>query len=213
MEMDEEAPAVTTSGAPATAPSPGTDNWFELVEEFPNVKSVSDPPSPNVEDAPSEHSGVEGRLAQLEWGNKILLNQAVATKQTMLKFAEHIRKLERTMRAFYELILEARPKEESPKPTGPAPQVGLLPPREVIMRGEPFPMPPPAQQLLAQHSAQVEQWQGHANPPTGLPPAPATLMAGKAFPLPPPAPQILAQLDARHGHSHQHHRHHQQHHH
>ena len=99
MGMDEEAAAATSSGAQATAPSPGTGNWFALVEEFPNVNSVPDPPSPNVADALSEHSVVEGRLAQLEWENKILLDQAVVTKQTMLKHAEHIRKVERTMGA------------------------------------------------------------------------------------------------------------------
>ena len=212
MEMDEEAAAVTSSGPRATAPSPGKGNRFALVEEVPNVKSVSDPPSLNVEDAPSEHSGLEGRLAQLEWENKIPLDQAVVTKQTMLKHAEHTRKLERTMRATCELILEARPKEEeAPKPTGPAPQAGLPLPPKVIMRGEPFCIPPPAPQLLVQHSTYAEQWQGQADPPTGLPPAPATLMAGELFPFLLPAPQLLAQLDARHGHSHQRHQHHHQH--
>ena len=74
MEMDEEVAAVTSSGAQATAPSPGACNRFALVEEFLNVKSVPDPPSQNVKDTPSEHSGVEGRLAQLEWENKILVD-------------------------------------------------------------------------------------------------------------------------------------------
>ena len=97
--MYEEAAAVVNSGAWATAPSPGTGNLFALVEEFLNIRSVSDPPSRNAEDAPSEHSGVEGRLAQLDWEDKILLDKAVVTKQTMLKHAEHISKLERTMRA------------------------------------------------------------------------------------------------------------------
>ena len=129
--MEEEGAAARSSGARAPAPSPGTGNRFALVEKFPNVKSVSDPLSPNVEDAASEHSGVEGRLAQLEWENKILLSQAVVTKQTMLKHAEHIRKVERTMRAIFELIREARPKEEEDrKPRGQAPQVGLPPPLE-----------------------------------------------------------------------------------
>ena len=104
---------MTISGARAAAASRGTGNRFVLVEEFPNVKSVSDPPFTNVDDAPSEHSVVEGRLAQLEWENKILLDQAVVTKQTMLKHAEHISKLAQTMRAICELILEARPKEEA----------------------------------------------------------------------------------------------------
>ena len=39
-------------------------------------------------------------MAQLECEIKILVDQALVTKQTMLKRAEHIRKLERTMRAF-----------------------------------------------------------------------------------------------------------------
>ena len=195
--MDEEEAATRSSGARATAPRPRTGKRFEVVEEFLNVNSVSDPLSPNVEDAASEHSGVEGCLAQLEWENKILLDQAVVTRETMLKHAEHIRKVEQTMRAIFELIPEARPKEEEDrKPRGSAPQVGLPPPPEVIMRGEPFFMPRPAPQLLVQHSAHAEQWQGQADPPTGLPPAPATLMAGDLFPIPPPAPQLLVQLDA-----------------
>ena len=111
IEMDEEAAAVTSSGTRATAASLGSGNRFVLVEEFLNVRSVSDPPSPDVEDAASEHSGVEGRLAQLEW-EKNPLDQAVVTKQTMLQHAEHICKLERAMLALCELILEARPKEE-----------------------------------------------------------------------------------------------------
>ena len=58
-----------------------------------------------------------------EVGNKILLDQGIVTKQTMLKHAEHICKMERNMRAICEFILEARPKEEEPrvamqKPTG-----------------------------------------------------------------------------------------------
>ena len=125
MEKDEETAAVTSSGARATVLSPGTGSGFVLVEEFRNVKSVLDAPSPNLEDDPSEHSGVEGRLAQLECSNKILLDQAVVTKQTMLKHAEHIRKLKRTLWAICDLKLAARrKKEEVPKPTGPAPQVG-----------------------------------------------------------------------------------------
>ena len=64
------------------------------------------------------------------------------------------------------------------------------------MRGEPFPMQPPAPQLLAQHSAHAEQWREHADPPTGLPPAPATLMGSAPFPICPSAPELLAQLDA-----------------
>ena len=189
MGKDEDTGAATSSGAQATAPSPGTGNWFALVEEFPNVKSVSDPPSPNMEDAPSEHSGVEGRLTHLEWEDKILLDQAIVTKQTMLKHAEHIRKLERTMRAICELILQARPKEEEArKVTGPAPEVGLLPPTDVIVCGEPFAMPPPAPQFLAQYCALAEQWQGQANPPTGMPPAPATLMTREPFPIRHPHP-------------------------
>ena len=175
MEMDEEAAVVTSSRALATAPRPGAGNQFALVEEFPNVKSVSDLPSLNVEDAPSERSGVEGRLAQPELENRILLDQAVMAKQTMMKHAEHIRRLEETMHAICELILEARPQEEEQRgraqePTGPT-QVGSSPAPEVIMSGEQFLMPPPAPQLLAQHSAQcpsVGQWQGHASHPTGL---------------------------------------------
>ena len=88
--MDEEAAAVTSCCARATAPSPGAGNWFAMVEEFPNVKSVWDPPSRNAEDAPSEHSGVGGRPAQLERENKILLDPAVVAKQTMVNNAEHI---------------------------------------------------------------------------------------------------------------------------
>ena len=72
--MDEEAAVATNSDARATAPSPGTGNRLALLEELLNVKSVFDPPSPNVEDAPSEHSVVEGRLAQLEFKHKILLD-------------------------------------------------------------------------------------------------------------------------------------------
>ena len=44
LEIDQEEAVVTSSGARATAPSPGTGNWFALMGEFPNVKSVSDPP-------------------------------------------------------------------------------------------------------------------------------------------------------------------------
>ena len=57
-----------------------------------------------MEDAPSEHSGEKEHLAQLEWENTFLLNQAVVIKQTMLKHAEHIPTLERTLRAMCELI-------------------------------------------------------------------------------------------------------------
>ena len=124
---------------------------------------------------------MEGRLAQLACENKRLLDQAFVTKQTMVKHAERIRKLERTVRAICELVLESRPKEEETRgaalrPKGPTPQVGLSPPQEVTMREEPFPMPPPTPQLLAQQSAQpqpAEQWRGHGNPSTGLPPTPA----------------------------------------
>ena len=74
-----------------------------------------------------------------------------------------------------EVTLDAYPKEEEPlgapqKPTSPTLEVGLPPPPEVIMRREPFPMPPSAPQLVVQNSTQprsVEQWQGHvsaANP-------------------------------------------------
>ena len=186
------------------------------MEEVLNVKSVSEPCnnplSPNMEDAPSEQSCVEGRLAQLDWENKIVLDQAVVTKQRILNHAEHIRQLERTLRAICGLILESQPKEEEPrggtqKPTGAIPQVGLPLPPEVIMRRESFPMQPTAPQPL-------ERWQGLANPPTGLLPTPATLMAGEPSPIPPPAAQLLAQLDARYIHSHRqhHHQHHRQHH-
>ena len=89
---------MTSSSTRATAASLGSGNRFVLVEEFSNVRTVSEPPSPDVEDAPSEHSGVEGRLAQLDW-EKNPLGQAVVTKQTVLQHAEHIRKLERAMRA------------------------------------------------------------------------------------------------------------------
>ena len=116
--MDGKAAAVMSSGARATAPHSRNRPPVLLVEEFRNVKSVSDPLSPNVDDALSEQSGVEGCLAQLERDNKILTDQAVVTKQTMLSHAEHIRSLERTMRAICELILEARPREEAPKTTG-----------------------------------------------------------------------------------------------
>ena len=66
----------------------------------------------------------------------------------------------------------------------PTRHAGLPPPPEVIMRGEPFRLPPPAPPLLAQRSTQpqfAEQRQRHADPPTGLPPAPVTLMVGEAF--------------------------------
>ena len=204
---------MTNSGARNTAPCAGTGNWFALLDEFPNVKSMLHAPSPNVEDAASEHSGVEGPLAQLEWEYEILLDQAVVMKQTLLRHTENIGKLERTMCEIFELILEARQKEESPKPTGPAPRVGQPPPPEVIMRGESFPMPPPAPQILVQHSAHAKPWREHANPFTGLPPAAGTLMAGEPFPILPPAPQLLAKLDTGHGHSHPHDQHHHQHHH
>ena len=142
-------------------------------------------------------------------GGQPFPGSAVVTKQTRTKHAEHIRTLERTMRAICELIFKARPKVQ--EPTGRTQQVGLLPPLEVMMRGESFPMPPPVPQLLAQRSAQpqsAKQWQEHASPPTGLLPSPATLKAGEQFPIWPPAPQLLAQLDPQHGHSHQHHQHH-----
>ena len=201
MEMDEGAAAVMNSGARAKSPCPGAGNRFALEEEFQNVKNVSEPPSPNVDDAPNEHPVVKGRLAQLEWEDRILLDQAIVTKQTILKHAEHICKLERTMRAICELILEARPNEEVPKPTGPTPELGLPKPPEVIMRRDSFCMPPPAPQVMV-------------NPLTGLLPTPAILMAGEQFPNPPPAPQLLVQPDARHCHGHQiHHLHHPQHHH
>ena len=65
-----------------------------------------------MEDAPSEYSGVERRVIELEWENKILLDQPVGAKQTLIKHTEHIRKLERTLRTICELILEARTKDE-----------------------------------------------------------------------------------------------------
>ena len=70
---------------------------------------MSDPLFLNVGDAPSEHPSVEGWLAQLQWEKQILLDQALRNKQMMLKHAEHIRKLDRTMRVICELILEACP--------------------------------------------------------------------------------------------------------
>ena len=77
-------------------------------------------------DAPSEHSDEQPWLVQLEPENKILLDQAVVTKQAVLKHAEQIRKLERTMREIWELKLEARQEEEKTrgaiqKPMGPTP--------------------------------------------------------------------------------------------
>ena len=74
MEMDVEAAAVTSSGGRTTAPRPGAGKRFALVEEFWNVKSASDPPSQNMEDAPSEQLVVEGQLAQQEWEIRILLD-------------------------------------------------------------------------------------------------------------------------------------------
>ena len=93
MEIDEEAAGVTRSGARATAPCPKTGDPFCAGGGVPERQNRVR--SPNVEDAPSEHSGVEGRLPQLEWQNKILVD----SKQTMLKHAEHIPKLEQIMRA------------------------------------------------------------------------------------------------------------------
>ena len=74
MKVDEEAAAVRSLGARTTDPSPSAGNRFPLVEELLNVKSVSDPPSPNVKDAPSEHSGAEERLAQLQSEKEVLLS-------------------------------------------------------------------------------------------------------------------------------------------
>ena len=110
MLMDKEPSAVTSLGARATGPSLGASNRFALVGKFPDGKSVSDPLFPNVKDAPSEYSGVAERLAQLEWKNQILLDQAVMVKQTMLKHAEDIREFDWGMWAICDLIPEARPK-------------------------------------------------------------------------------------------------------
>ena len=57
------------------------------------------------------------------------------------------------MRTSCELIVEPRPKGTqtriaAQKPTGLSPQVGLIVPAEVIMRGETFPMPPLAPERL-----------------------------------------------------------------
>ena len=53
MVMEGQTAAVTSSGARATAPISGFGDRFALAEEFLNVKSVSDPQSPNMEDASS----------------------------------------------------------------------------------------------------------------------------------------------------------------
>ena len=97
--MDEEAATMTSSDAQVRTPSSGADRRLALVHEFPNVKTVSDPRSPNVEDAPSERVGVEERLGELEWENKILPDQAVLAKQTLKKHAKQICKQKRTTRA------------------------------------------------------------------------------------------------------------------
>ena len=80
MEMDEEAAAMTSWGARATAPRPRGNGRFSLAEEFPHIKSVSQPPSPKMDATPSEHSAVGGRLAQLEREKQTLLGQAVVAK-------------------------------------------------------------------------------------------------------------------------------------
>ena len=136
--MDEEAAAMMSSGPRPPVPSPGAGGRLTLVEELPSVKIVSEPPSPNLEDAPSERVGVERRLPQLEWETKILWFQAIVAKQTLKKHMKHICHLDPTMRAMCELIVESRSSEEearSPtqKPTGPSPQVGLPVPLEMII--------------------------------------------------------------------------------
>ena len=64
--MDEKVAALKSLGARAPAPNPSAIGWFALLEEFWNIKSVSDPLFPNVEDMPSERSGGAGRLTNFE---------------------------------------------------------------------------------------------------------------------------------------------------
>ena len=64
--MYEVATAMMSLGAWVQGPSPGTGDRIALIEEFPGVKSLSDPLFPSKEDAPIDHSGVEGQLSQLE---------------------------------------------------------------------------------------------------------------------------------------------------
>ena len=146
----------------------------------PIVKSVLDPPFSSVEDAPSEHSRVEGRLAKLEWENKIFLGQVVVTKHT--EACEAYLQVRADHAGNLRVDTRTPPKRGGPKFTVSTPEVELPPPLEVIMHAKPVAMPPPAAQLLAQHSAQPQaagQSHGHANLPTGLPPTPATLMVGE----------------------------------
>ena len=86
--------AKRSSSAWLPAHSPGRHRRFALVEEFGNNKSVSDSPSPNVEDKPREHLGVEGRLPQLELEHKILLDQAVVAKQTLTAVSQSLHELQ-----------------------------------------------------------------------------------------------------------------------
>ena len=79
----------------------------------------------------------------------------------MKKHAEHIANLELTMHTICELILDWRPKGEEPrsatqKSRGPSPQMRLPPSSEVVMHGEPFPMPPRTPELLALQPVQSQ---------------------------------------------------------
>ena len=137
-----------------------------------------------MEEAPSERLRCGNWLLQLEWENKMLLDQAVVARQTLKNHLELIDKLEQTTRPIYELVNDLHPKGEEPcsaaqMPIGRSAQVGPSPPPEVIMRRKPFSM------TLAQQPIQpqlAEQKQEYANPPAGLPPPQAALMAGEDFP-------------------------------
>ena len=83
--MEKEVAALMSSGAQTRAASPGANGRCALVEEFPNTKSVFDPPSAKVDDGFSEHWAVEGPLSQLEGENKIVLDEAIVAKQTPKK--------------------------------------------------------------------------------------------------------------------------------
>ena len=54
MAIDDEAAAITSSGARWPGPSSGADRRFALVEGVPNIKSMSDSRSPYVEELRSE---------------------------------------------------------------------------------------------------------------------------------------------------------------
>ena len=99
-------------GCTGNSPQFRNQQTFCAVGGVPDRQKCVRPPSPNVEDTSSEHSGVEGRRPQLESENKILLGQGVVTKQTILTHAVGIRKVGRTVRAICEWLLEPAGKRK-----------------------------------------------------------------------------------------------------